>query len=172
MRGASKVSAAMVAIVMTGLATTGAVGAEEPALGPNPLRIEPASGPVGTKVTVSGEDCGAPGQDIVLVFAGGGHGVPEGGSSLPEQLDPPFIKPDAEDRFTIDVVIPASLGTFHNGEGGPVVPGDYWFQTLPPGCTGGFTVTASPAPPPTAKPKASKPAPGPSVVKVRPHYTG
>jgi hypothetical protein len=169
------VVSAMVSVVVTGAAATGPVGAAEPVGdGPNRLSVEPASGPVGTRVTVAGEDCAVPGQDVGLVFAGGGGDVPEGGLGHPGGV----IQPDAEDRFAVAFVIPAELGPFHGGEGGAVVPGRYWFQTLPPGCTGEFTVTASPAPPreqPTTtvtEPPSAPPATGAVAVRVQPRYTG
>ncbi|HSP39653.1 MAG TPA: hypothetical protein VLR26_18085 [Frankiaceae bacterium] len=135
-------------------ATAGAASSSGNAGGPKPFSITPDHGAIGTLVHISGSGCGAePAQTVLLAFVGGGRTGTEGGVEVGQVNVGPNGKLAASFR------IPARLDPFHGGGGGPVRPGSYFFQTVPPTCAGSFTVTPDMAAP-------ARPLPG------RPNFTG
>jgi hypothetical protein len=106
--------------------------------GPRALTVTPASGPVGTEVTVEGRGCGNLDQPVRLVFQNGGTGT-VGAVDLGEF---PVSEQDAF-RATA-VVIPATMDPVQGVGGSPTRPGTYQFTTRPPSCTATFTVTSTP----------------------------
>jgi LPXTG-motif cell wall-anchored protein len=118
--------------------------------GPRALTVTPSSGPVGTKVTVSGSNCdlGSTSASTYLVFQSGQGGT-VGAVGFGE------IPTDPQGRFRTTVTIPARLDPLQDIGGGPTRPGTYHFTTRPPACAGTFTVTSSspgPAGPPGTLP--------------------
>jgi len=102
------------------------------------LTVSPSSGPVGSKVTVEGQDCTNPGEETVrLVFQSGASGTTGA-------VDFGDIPVDSQGRFRTEVTIPAELDPLQGVGGGPTEPGTYGFVTRPPICTATFTVTAEP----------------------------
>jgi hypothetical protein len=119
--------------------------------GPRALTVTPASGPVGTKVTVTGSNCNNPGSastSTYLVFQSGPGGTVGA-------VDFGDIPTDRQGRFRTTVTIPARLDPLQGIGGGPTQAGTYQFTTRPPACAGSFTVTNSspgPAGPPGTLP--------------------
>jgi hypothetical protein len=113
-------------------------------VGSRGLTVTPASGPVGTKVTVAGQGCNNPGSastSTLLVFQSG-QDATVGAVGLGE------IPNDSQGRFRTTVTIPAAMDPLQGVGGGPTRPGSYQFTTRPPICNATFTVTS------TAPPKA------------------
>ncbi|HET9476779.1 MAG TPA: hypothetical protein VFP63_04750 [Dehalococcoidia bacterium] len=104
------------------------------------LTVTPASGPIGTVVTITGSGCNNPGRpnEIGLSFEQGDPSLGTVGSvgiySIP-------TGPDGS--FQITFTIPNQLESLQGRGGGPVVPGKYQFVTRPVGCTADFTVTSA-----------------------------
>jgi hypothetical protein len=118
--------------------------------GPRALTVTPSSGPVGTKVTVSGSNCdpGSTSASTDLVFQNGSGGTVGA-------VDFGDIPTDRQERFRTTVTVPARLDVLQGIGGGPTRPGTYQFTTRPPACAGSFTVTSSspdPAGPPGTLP--------------------
>ena len=118
--------------------------------GPRALTVTPSSGPVGTKVTVTGSNCnpGSTSASTDLVFQSG-----QGGTV--GAVDFGDIPTDRQGRFRTTVTVPARLDPLQGIGGGPTRPGTYQFTTRPPACAGTFTVTSSspgPADPPGTLP--------------------
>jgi hypothetical protein len=106
---------------------------------PRRLTVTPASGPVGTEVTVEGVGCGNLDQPVRLVFQNGGTGT-VGAVDLGEF---PVSEQDAF-RATA-VIIPGTMSPLQGVGGGPTRPGTYQLTTRPPACTATFTVTGDAA---------------------------
>jgi LPXTG-motif cell wall-anchored protein len=109
-----------------------------PADGPKALTVTPNRGPVGTRVTVEGEDCAPGSARTLLVMQNGGSGT-DGMAGLGE------FPNDAQGRFRATVTIPDRLDERQGSPGGPTRPGTYAIGSLPPVCMAQFTVTASAA---------------------------
>jgi hypothetical protein len=109
-----------------------------PADGPKALTVTPNRGPVGTRVTVEGEDCAPGSARTLLVMQNGGSGT-DGMAGLGEFPD------DAQGRFRATVTIPDRLDERQGSPGGPTRPGTYAIGSLPPVCMAQFTVTAGAA---------------------------
>jgi hypothetical protein len=105
--------------------------------GPRALTVTPSSGPVGTKVTVTGSNCnpGSTSASTYLVFQSGSGGT-VGAVGLGE------IPNDRQGRFHATVSVPARMDPLQGVGGGPTRPGTYGFTTRPPACAGSFTVTS------------------------------
>jgi hypothetical protein len=103
--------------------------------GPKALTLTPNSGPVGTRVTVEGEDCNPGSARTLLVMQNGGTGT-DGLAGLGE------FPNDAQGRFRATVTIPDRLDERQGSPGGPTRPGTYAIGSLPPACVALFTVTA------------------------------
>ena len=101
------------------------------------LTVTPASGPVGTEVTVEGRNCGSLDEPMRLIFQSGGTGT----VSAVDLGEFPVSEQDAF-RATA-VVIPANMDPLQGAGGGPTRPGSYQFTTKPPSCTAIFTVTST-----------------------------
>jgi hypothetical protein len=103
--------------------------------GPKALTLTPDRGPVGTRVTVEGEDCAPGSARTLLVMQNGGTGT-DGLANLGE------FPNDAQGRFRATVTIPDRLDERQGSPGGPTRPGTYAIGSLPPACVALFTVTA------------------------------
>ena len=106
---------------------------------PRGLTVTPASGPVGTKVTVQGQGCnnsGSASTSTLLVFQSG-RDATVGAVGLGD------IPNDDQGRFRTMVTIPATMDPLQGVGGGPTRPGTYHFTTRPPICTASFTVTGT-----------------------------
>jgi hypothetical protein len=106
--------------------------------GPKALTLTPDRGPVGTRVTVEGEDCAPGSARTLLVMQNGGTGT-AGMAGLGE------FPNDAQGRFRATVTIPDRLDERQGSPGGPTRPGTYAISSLPPACVAQFTVTAGAA---------------------------
>jgi hypothetical protein len=109
------------------------------------LTVTPASGPIGTYVTITGSGCNNPGQATSLSFESGdaasGLTGTLGAAGTPGLAR---IPTSADGAFTATFTIPASFeqGSPQGLGGGPLVPGVYRFRSHPPICEARFTVTA------------------------------
>lgn len=102
------------------------------------LVVSPNHGPVGTTVTLNGAGCHNPMLHSVIVQFTTPNPLSPGGGSV--EIDGPV---DVNDHFTITFIIPPVLNKYQQHGGGPVLPGQYQFQSLPPACITDFTVDPS-----------------------------
>jgi hypothetical protein len=111
--------------------------------GPKQLTLDHGQGKVGSKVTVEGSGCASPGAaSTQLVFQGGTSGTTGA-------VDLGTFPIDGDGHLKATVTIPARLDQLQGVGGGPTRAGTYNFVTLPPACTGSFTVAGEQSAPTT-----------------------
>ncbi len=104
------------------------------------LQVTPASGPVGTEVTITGPDCrSTPGQARTLLS---GQVLRGPAAEIFGSVTVQWI---AAAPFSVSFMIPALAGQINGLGGGPIQPGDQIrFVSAPAVCASdGFTVSAS-----------------------------
>jgi hypothetical protein len=107
-----------------------------PSQGTGCLSVTPASGPVGTVVSLDGAGCSYSGQPTYLAFENG-----EPASGTVGALDIPNIATDSSGHFHIALAIPKDVHSLQGQGGGAVRPGRYTFVSLPGFCSVTFEVT-------------------------------
>ena len=101
------------------------------------MRICPASGPVGSTVTIEGIGCSAFADGgVTLVFDNEGATPGTRGA-----VELPHVTQDAERRFRLTWTVPRTLHSLQGEGGGAVRPGSYNVAAKPPTCVATFTVT-------------------------------
>ena len=112
---------------------------------PRQLSVTPSSGPIGTRVAVSGTACFSLDTRVVqLVFQSDETGGTTGTPGRTE-LAPFDAAPAPDFTFSGFVTIPATVESTQSDGPQAVVPGTYSIVSKSPGCLGTFTVTASAA---------------------------
>jgi hypothetical protein len=103
------------------------------------LAASPSSGPVGTRVMLTGTGCGYVGHPVNLRFF---RGSPHGTSGS-DDTGLRNIQPDPDGSFRVTYRIPSRFkeGSLNGSGGGPLYSGTYEFSSEPPFCTTEFRVT-------------------------------
>jgi hypothetical protein len=115
----------------------------QPSLRPSsswgPISVSPDHGPIGTRVTLLGNDCANSGHPPNLVFINEGE---PGLTGTVGGAEVTTVTTDANGHFQAVFVIPSSFHGYQGRGGGAVKPGTYQFLSFPPACATVFTVTA------------------------------
>ncbi|HEV2889474.1 MAG TPA: hypothetical protein VGX28_03790 [Frankiaceae bacterium] len=91
------------------------------------LRVCPASGHVGTPLTIEGVGC-SPSATVKVSFRNEGWSPGTRGAELLTATA------DARGYFRLDWTVPAKIGALQGEGGGAVRPGTYYVVSHPPGC--------------------------------------